>query len=302
MLRLEATAAGCRWLLDRWAKLRVWLEQGADWRTNELIAALQLRGERPLGWDAIHWQGVTEPILPTGRSEPIAEARGRMLMQFADGLPDDPAGRRAALLRLVDEEVERLLRRQAGHRGREAADLAELADRLAVETAPEGELMRRYQLDNDRRLDRALNGLVKLRCAGIGVAGDPAADDAPEPEPESVGAVESQGAGADAPEGQADAEFQPKAIFDSLGYGDLWTSVFTDPSPDAPHPGGPGLPPRRSLPAPIRPGRDRRAIQDPRRRAGERPRPARRTQPGRCPWSGRGGNRARRTRPTGSWR
>src|SRR5262249_34915219 len=56
VLRLEATAAGCRWLIDQWAKLRVWLDQQADWRTNELIAALQLRGQRPLGQDALEWQ------------------------------------------------------------------------------------------------------------------------------------------------------------------------------------------------------------------------------------------------------
>src|SRR5262249_39690852 len=56
VLRLEATAAGCQWLIDQWAKLRVWLDQQADWRTNELIAALQLRGQRPLGQDALEWQ------------------------------------------------------------------------------------------------------------------------------------------------------------------------------------------------------------------------------------------------------
>ncbi len=180
VLRLEASAAGCQWLIDRWAKLRVWLDQGADWRTNELIAALQLRGQRPLGKDAIEWQDLVEPILPTENPEAIAEARRRMLSQFAAGLPDDPAGQRAALWRLVDEETERLLRRQAGHQRREAADLAELADRLAVDTSPEGELMRRYQLDNDRKLDRAINNLVKLRRAGVGVAGDPAAEGPPE--------------------------------------------------------------------------------------------------------------------------
>ena len=75
VLRLEASAAGCRWLIDRWAKLRAWLDQGADWRTNELIAALQLRGQRPLGKDAIEWQDLVEPILPTGNPEAIAEAR-----------------------------------------------------------------------------------------------------------------------------------------------------------------------------------------------------------------------------------
>ena len=41
--------------------------------------------------------------------------------------------------------------------------------------------MRRYQLDNDRKLDRAINNLVKLRRAGVGVAGDPAADGALSP-------------------------------------------------------------------------------------------------------------------------
>ncbi len=97
VLRLEATAAGCQWLIDRWANLRAWLDQGVDWRTNELIAALQLRGQRPLRKDAIEWQGVVEPILPTGNPAAIAEARRRMLLQFDHGLPDDPAGQRAAL-------------------------------------------------------------------------------------------------------------------------------------------------------------------------------------------------------------
>src|SRR6185437_8567817 len=146
-------------------------------------------GQRPLGRDAIEWQGWTEPILPTGDAEAIAELRGRMLLQFDDGLPDDPAGRRAALLRRVDEETERLLERQAGHRRREAADRAELADRLAVDTSAEGELMRRYQLDADRKLERALHGLVKLRRAGVGVAGDPAPEGSSGAEPEVVGAV-----------------------------------------------------------------------------------------------------------------
>jgi hypothetical protein len=97
-LRLEATAEGCQWLFDQWAKLRVWLDRGVDWRTNELIAALQLRGLRPLGLDTIDWEGLTKPILPGGRPEAIAEARSRLLSQFDEGLPEDPAGQRAELL------------------------------------------------------------------------------------------------------------------------------------------------------------------------------------------------------------
>src|SRR6185437_10486844 len=178
-------------------------------------------GQRPLGRDAIEWQGWTEPILPEGDAKGIAALRGRMLRQFDDGLPDDPAGRRAALLRRVDEETERLLRIQAGHERREAAERAERADRLAVDTSAEGELMRRYQLDADRKLERALHGLVKLRRAGVGVAGEPAPEGRSEPEPEPVGMVAPAGGAADGPEGQADAAVPPKAAGDGAGDGDV---------------------------------------------------------------------------------
>jgi hypothetical protein len=201
---MEASVDGCRWLIGQWAKLRAWLDRGVAWRTNELIAALQMLGQRPLGRDAIEWQGWTEPILPTGDAEGIAELRRRMLLQLDDGLPDDPAERRAALSRRVDEEMERLRERRAGHERREAAERAERADRLAVDTSAEGELMRRYQLDADRKLERALHGLVKLRRAGVGVAGDPAAEGGCEPEPEAVGTVEPESGPADGPEGEAD--------------------------------------------------------------------------------------------------
>jgi hypothetical protein len=236
VLKLEATAEGCQMLIDQWAKLRVWLDRGVDWRTNELIAALQMLGQRPLGQDAIAWQGWLEPILPEGDPEGIAELRRQMLRQLDDGLPEDPAGRRAALLRRVDEETERLLERQAGHRRREAADRAELAGRLAVDTSAEGELMRRYQLDNDRKLDRALNGLVKLRRAGVGVAGDPAPDGSSEPEPEPVGTVAPESGPEDGPESEADPILDPG-------------SGMLDSSSSLPDPGSPLRDPDVSEPA-----------------------------------------------------
>ena len=71
VLRLEATAAGCRWLLDQWARLGRRLERGHDWRTNELIPALQLRGQRPLGLDLLNWEGLLEPT-PEGGDPKLA--------------------------------------------------------------------------------------------------------------------------------------------------------------------------------------------------------------------------------------
>ncbi len=135
----------------------------------------------------------------------VAQARRGLLLQLDEGAAVDPAGQRAALGRLVREETERLQRRKADHERREAADRAELVDRLAVDTTAEGERMRRYQLDFDRKLHRALNTLLKLRRGeGVGVVGDPAPDDAPEPE--TVGTVELQSGPVDGPEGGADAE------------------------------------------------------------------------------------------------
>jgi hypothetical protein len=217
VLRLEATA-GCRWLLEQWARLARLLERGYDWRTNELILALLLRGQRPMGLDVLDWQGVLEPIPADGNHEAVAVARCGMLIQFAGGLPADPAERRAALLGLVHEEVACLEQREADHERRAAADRAALAARLSVGTTAEGERMRRYQLDFDRKLHRALNGLLKLRRAeDRGVAGDPAPDDdpAPDPAPEPAGTVGPAGGPAAAPEGDADAAVRPETEGDS---------------------------------------------------------------------------------------
>ena len=116
VLRLEATADGCRWLLDQWARLGRRLERGRDWRTNELIVALHLRGQRPLGADLLEWGGLLESTPADGEPEVIAQARRALLLQLDEGVPGDPAGQRAALRRLVREEAERLQRRKAGSR------------------------------------------------------------------------------------------------------------------------------------------------------------------------------------------
>ncbi len=176
VLRLEATAEGCRWLLEQWARLGRRLERGHDWRTNELIVALHLRGQRPLGADLLEWGGLLESTPADGEPEVVAQARRALQLQLDEGVPRDPAGQRAALGRLVREETERLQRRKADHERREAADRADLVDRLAVDTTAEGERMRRYQLDFDRKLHRALNSLLKLRRASAVATGpDPGA-------------------------------------------------------------------------------------------------------------------------------
>jgi hypothetical protein len=46
--RLEAFAAGCRWLLDRWAELRAILEDGRKWQPPDRFRAVRLLGKQPL--------------------------------------------------------------------------------------------------------------------------------------------------------------------------------------------------------------------------------------------------------------
>jgi hypothetical protein len=48
LLHLEATASGCRWLLDRWAELGRLLERGQTWQSPDKLKAIRLLGHQPL--------------------------------------------------------------------------------------------------------------------------------------------------------------------------------------------------------------------------------------------------------------
>ena len=54
--RIQATADGCQWLLERWDRLRGSLEQNGSWDIEEMIAAAQLRGQRPLFMETADWE------------------------------------------------------------------------------------------------------------------------------------------------------------------------------------------------------------------------------------------------------
>src|SRR5262249_48629993 len=48
LLHLEATAEGCRWLLDRWAELGALLDRGLSWQAPDKLKAIRLLGRQPL--------------------------------------------------------------------------------------------------------------------------------------------------------------------------------------------------------------------------------------------------------------
>jgi hypothetical protein len=46
--RLEATAAGCQWLLDRWGELGSLLDRHLSWQSPDKLKAIRLLGRQPL--------------------------------------------------------------------------------------------------------------------------------------------------------------------------------------------------------------------------------------------------------------
>jgi hypothetical protein len=179
LLRIEATADGCRWLRERWDQLRGGLERDGAWDFEEMITAAQLRGQRPLYMETSEWECLVKERHVEGNPALREEGRRQLLDQLTEGLAADRAGTAAALRRLVEEETARLEELEAAHEEREAADRSELADRLAVDTTAEGGQVRRHENDCDRKLHRALNSLLKLRRDGVGA--DPAVEGVPEP-------------------------------------------------------------------------------------------------------------------------
>jgi hypothetical protein len=48
LLRLESTAAGCGWLIDRWGELGALLDRGLSWQSPDKLKAIRLLGRQPL--------------------------------------------------------------------------------------------------------------------------------------------------------------------------------------------------------------------------------------------------------------
>jgi hypothetical protein len=184
ILRLEATAAGCQWLLDRWAELRALLEKGLGWQSPDKLKASRLLGRQPL--DAADEDSVAELFLACHRIEPqytdpftelyceltddqikIYQSRlaGRRLERLR---PKNEAQARERLLAIVDRAVSRLTILLADRAERAAADAAGQAARLSFDPSTDAERLRRFQLASGRSLLRTLDTFLKIHRADEG--------------------------------------------------------------------------------------------------------------------------------------
>jgi hypothetical protein len=179
VLRLQATAGGCQWMLDRWAELKLILDDGLDWQSADKLKAIRLLGRQPL--EAVDDRKVLMifvacQTIESRTSIPIPEIWNelraferkpyalRLIGRCIEKLrPKDAAAARQALHGIIDRAIAQIALKADEHRARAEINDSLAADRLAFDDSPEAERLRRYDLACGRGLARSLDSLVKLR-------------------------------------------------------------------------------------------------------------------------------------------
>ena len=179
VLALESTAAGCGWLLDRWAELRALLEQGKAWQSPDKLKAIRLLGRQPI--DAFDDPKVAVVFLACHQIDPsggelfheiwkellhgeIQIAKQRLASRPLDSLePQSDVEARQALFSIVDRAVGRVEMIAETHRQRAEANARLMPNLLAFDDSVEGERLRRYDASCNRILLRTLAEPVYIR-------------------------------------------------------------------------------------------------------------------------------------------
>jgi hypothetical protein len=198
---LEATAAGCSWLLDRWAELAKVLDAGRPWHSADRLRAIRLLGKQPLEViadpqvRAIYLAGqAMDPDGPDVFAEPLSDLRrpemeaarerlaGKLAAARAGRAPRDAAGARATLKAIVAAAVARVAALREVRAAAEAAGLADISARLSHSGKEAVEWLRKHQATCSRALYRTFAELHKLRRD---FGDDPAWDEEPAERPAS---------------------------------------------------------------------------------------------------------------------
>ncbi len=178
--QLEASAEGCRWLLERWQEYLNLLALKTRWEMPEMVRFIRLQGKNVaestfdpalnslfLAWDVLdpkyarkqwgHFQQVS-----SGK-DPASSVR-LVWREIADR-PSDPDAAWASLVAVVAAHEGRLKGQLAVNEVLEAGGDPVWADRAALEGSPGFEWLRRSQSARRRELIRTLAELRKLRNA-----------------------------------------------------------------------------------------------------------------------------------------
>ena len=199
LLKLQATVAGCDWLLTRWGELRFRLEQDGPWAMDDVWKMVRLLGKTAIEMKddfqvallvlaslALEPDAAREPCRkPTIAEAMHAMSRDQRLTRVLEGItrlcapfqqalarmpleklaPENALQARQRLSAVVEEELERIGRRRDRLQQIADADLAEAPVRLAFETGTEGDRQRRYVLSFERLINRRIDTFLKVRKA-----------------------------------------------------------------------------------------------------------------------------------------
>ena len=178
---LEATAEGCRWLLERWTELDNLLRREAIWTLADLYRSIRLQGKHPV--DAVNDPGLNLQIqaweiLSPGAAvdfwvrcynmTPREDPGFQGFMEWRE-IADKPADWDAVLGVIKDVvagQIERLGEMVSLHEEIGAEEAFELADAASFDPGPVGEKLRRHQAAKSRELKQTLELFLKMQAAG----------------------------------------------------------------------------------------------------------------------------------------
>jgi hypothetical protein len=175
---LEETAAGCRWLLQRWGEMRNLLKYLRFWGPEIMTRFVRLQGKQPFeaafdpalnslftAWRVIEPKAVEKYWLFYNR--PMADPAYNHIVAWQP-IVEPPPHKEAAvklLFAVIRDHSHRLAELLAGHDGITDDEAAERADRAALDGSKEFERHRRSQSARHRELMRTLDILRKMRSS-----------------------------------------------------------------------------------------------------------------------------------------
>ena len=180
---LEDTAAGCRWLLDRFAEYQRLLEGRTHWEKATLLRFVRLLGKRVVeavydpvlnsilvAWDVLVPHSAQESWERFCRSRSMPDPSYNRSQQWREIKPrlKDESEAWGVLETILNQQVVQLQERLAEHEVNDAdmADDPTWMDRAAMDCSPEFERHRRSQSARTRELHRTLEMFLKVRKAG----------------------------------------------------------------------------------------------------------------------------------------
>ena len=176
--KLEATAAGCRWLIRRWGQLRTLLDRGKAWLPGDVFRFFRLQGQNVYEADQdpeINGLLLTLDVICPGVAgyyqkyfRGLSSSRDPAFKWTTEWreLADRPADRPTAVA-IVRGVIEERVGRLEGLIGElqefAEAEAAEAADRALVDPGPAFERFARGQAALGRELLRTVEELRRLR-------------------------------------------------------------------------------------------------------------------------------------------